>query len=127
VAVKGQPEQGPELPKTALAPLELYIENASVLAQKVLDCWNGISKSALSDTMFADFSGLVDKARRYQAATIHLENREKSATLSEGEKREAEQMRLSFAQEYKRFDDLTGSADELLRRKLKPTTEDVGQ
>ena len=124
MALKGQPEQSSELPKTALAPLEQYVENAPILAQKVLDCWNDISNSELSDIVLADLSGLMDKARRYEAAIKHLENQEKTATLSEEDKREAEQMRLAFAQEYKRLDDLTGSADVLLKQKLEPANED---
>jgi hypothetical protein len=115
-------------------PLERYIESAPELAQKALKCWNDLSSNEPGAPtllarfpVLADFPGLVDRARRFEAATKQAENKEAPTTSSEKYEREAKQARLAFAQEYKRLDDLTGSADELLTSKLELPTEDFGK
>ena len=74
-----------------------------------------------------EFLALVDRALRYEAATRHLESREHFETASEEAKHEVEQARLVFAQEYKRLDDLTGGADELLTTQVELNIEDLGK
>jgi hypothetical protein len=112
--IKRQQETTARSSAPALAPLERYIENAPELARKVVSCWADVSGSGISGTVIEALRGLLDKALRYQEAARHVDNRQEFTMVSDNDLSEAEQTRLAFAQEYKRLDDLTGSADQLL-------------
>jgi hypothetical protein len=86
-----------------MPPLEEYLKEADILAQKVVDAW-GLNVQAGNANLFTDeFNFVLEKAHRYRAARSIADNRRKFDALTEQGEAEENATRLAFAEAYKSF------------------------